>query len=146
MRCSPGSSAVKMVPDDGAVTQPVVLVVEDEMLVRVHMTEMLRQAGYAVLDAANADDAINILEKRNDIRVVFTDVHMPGSMDGVRLAHHIAKKWPPVRLFVTSGHVNVAPSDLPEGAEFCAKPCPPDKITSVIESLLAERDTRQPLH
>src|ERR1041385_7025376 len=81
MRCSPGSSAVKMVPDDGAVTQPVVLVVEDEMLVRVHMTEMLRQAGYAVLDAANADDAINILEKRNDIRVVFTDVHMPGSMD-----------------------------------------------------------------
>jgi CheY-like chemotaxis protein len=73
---------------------PVVLIVEDETLVRTDAVEALCAAGYAVLEATSADAAIEILHQRDDIRVVYTDVHMPGSMDGVRLAHHIAKKWP----------------------------------------------------
>jgi CheY-like chemotaxis protein len=117
---------------------PVVLVVEDEALVRLDVADTLRAAGYKVLQAANADEAIQILARRDDIRLVFTDVDMPGSMDGIKLAHHIAEKWPPVRLLVTSGHIKVSDVDLPEGARFCAKPCPPWAMTAAIAGLLAE--------
>jgi DNA-binding NtrC family response regulator len=115
-----------------------ILVVEDNALIRADMADQLTAAGYATLEAENADVAISILQRRQDIRVVFTDVDMPGSMDGVKLAHYVADRWPPVKLLVTSGHVNITLDQLPSGAEFCAKPCPPGRMMSIIAGLLAE--------
>jgi CheY-like chemotaxis protein len=82
-------------------TKSVVLIVEDEPLVRWSGLKMLEDADFEVIEAANADEAIRILESRNDIRVVFTDVQMPGSMDGLKLAHAVRNRWPPIKIIVT---------------------------------------------
>ena len=79
-----------------ATERPVILIVEDEFLIRMHAAEMIKQAGYDVVEALNADDAIAILENRRDIRVVFADIRIPGSMDGLKLAHAVRHRWPPV--------------------------------------------------
>jgi CheY-like chemotaxis protein len=101
---------------------PVVLIVEDEPLVRVSACNMIEDAGFEVIEAANADEAIRILESRSDIRVVFTDVHMPGTMDGLKLAHAVRNRWPPIKIIVTSGRDLATEHDLPEGGRFFAKP------------------------
>ena len=80
-----------------------VLIVEDEPLVRFCAVQTVEEAGFDVIEAANADEAIAILESRQDIRVVFTDIHMPGSMDGLKLAHAVRDRWPPIKIIVTSG-------------------------------------------
>jgi CheY-like chemotaxis protein len=101
---------------------PVVLIVEDEMVIRWGAVKMAEDAGFEVLEAANADEAIEILESRNDIRLVFTDIHMPGSMDGLKLAHAVRDRWPPIKIIVTSGREMPTKDDLPEGGRFLAKP------------------------
>src|SRR5213080_323072 len=83
---------------------PLVLIVEDEYLIRTHTAEAIRDAGFEVVEASNADEAIVTLESRREIRVVFTDVRMPGSMDGLKLAHAVRDRWPPVHIVATSGH------------------------------------------
>ena len=100
----------------------VVLVVEDEFLVRLHAVHLVEQAGFEAVEAANADEAISILEARKDIRIVFTDIHMPGSMDGLKLAHAIRERWPPIELILTSGHFNIAKDKLPARGCFFPKP------------------------
>jgi CheY-like chemotaxis protein len=92
---------------DCTVKHPVVLVVEDNFLIRMHAVDMIADADFAVVEAANADDAIVILEDRLDITVVFTDIQMPGSMDGLKLAAAIRGRWPPIKIIATSGFVNV---------------------------------------
>ena len=82
---------------------PAVLVVEDESLVRLGAVTIIEDAGFEVIEAASADEAIGILECRSDIRVVFTDIHMPGSMDGLKLAQAVRDRWPPIKIIVTSG-------------------------------------------
>ena len=74
--------------------RPVVLIVEDELLIRMHAVDMIESAGFDVVEAENADEAIAILERRADITVVFTDVNMPGSMDGLKLAAAVRGRWP----------------------------------------------------
>jgi two-component system, response regulator PdtaR len=107
---------------DGLTDAPTVLVVEDELIIRVDIANCLQDAGFEVVEAANADDAISILESRNDIRLVFTDVDMPGSMDGLKLASFVRDRWPPIKLIVTSGHVPAKEADLPSGGRFFTKP------------------------
>jgi CheY-like chemotaxis protein len=92
---------------------PVVLIVEDEPLVRIGILENLAEAGFEVIEARNADEAIAILEQRPDIHVVFTDIEMPGSMDGLRLAHFVRHRWPPIKIIATSGYARVAENNLP---------------------------------
>ena len=116
--------------------RPVVLVVEDEFLLRMDAVDVITAAGFEVLEAANADQAIEILESRFDITVVFTDIQMPGSMDGLRLAAAIRGRWPPIKIVATSGHVNVMHSDLPEGGRFLPKPYSPRQITGVLRELI----------
>ena len=99
-----------------------VLVVEDEALVRVDMADHLKDEGFGVVEAANADEAIALLETNTDIHILFTDIDMPGSMDGLRLSAFVKDRWPPVRIVVTSGHKMVAIVDLPDGGVFYAKP------------------------
>ena len=95
----------------------VVLVVEDEFFSRLHAVDLVNDADYTAIEASNADEAIAILEARKDIRIVLTDIDMPGSMDGLKLAHAIRKRWPPIELILTSGH-HFKDDDMPERGRF----------------------------
>jgi CheY-like chemotaxis protein len=101
---------------------PTVLVVEDEALVSVAICEGLAAEGYVVLSAADADKAIEILESRNDITTVFTDVEMPGSMDGLKLAAAVRDRWPPINIVVTSGKGITPDAQMPKNTQFIGKP------------------------
>jgi CheY-like chemotaxis protein len=111
---------------------PVVLVVEDEQLVRLSVVKTIEDAGFDAIEAADADEAIRILESRKDIRLVFTDVHMPGSMDGLKLAQAVRNRWPPIKIIVTSGREQITEQDLPKGVRFFAKPYSPLQIRDAL--------------
>jgi CheY-like chemotaxis protein len=97
---------------------PVILIVEDEFLPRLDSAETLESAGFEVIQEANADEAIAILKAR----VVFADIQMAGSMDGLKLARFVRDRWPPIKIVATSGHVTVDEDDLPDGSVFLPKP------------------------
>jgi CheY-like chemotaxis protein len=118
--------------------RPVVLIVEDEFLLRMNAVDMIAGAGFEVVEAANADQAIEILEARRDITVVFTDIQMPGSMDGLKLARAVRGRWPPIKIVATSGHLDVGETDLPEGGRFLAKPYSPAQIEGVLRELMSD--------
>jgi two-component system, response regulator PdtaR len=107
---------------DHAPGNAVVLVVEDDALVRMDAVDMIEEFGFNVLEAENSDEAIRILESRSDVTVMFTDVDMPGSMNGLRLAEAVRGRWPSMKIIVTSGHFNVVEGDLPDGGRFLPKP------------------------
>jgi two-component system, response regulator PdtaR len=121
-----------------ACQRPVVLIVEDEFLVRMDTGAALETAGFNVIEAGDADEAIAILSARNDIRLIFTDVQMPGSMDGLKLAHFVRDRWPPVKVVATSGHARVTDSDLPEGVRFVPKPYSAAEITATLRELIQD--------
>jgi CheY-like chemotaxis protein len=104
----------------GKVEMATVLVVEDETLIREFVAEELEEAGYTVVAANNAAEAIAILEARQDIHLVFTDIDMPGSMDGLKLAAAVRDRWPPVHIIITTGKVR--PLEIPANALFIPKP------------------------
>ena len=114
----------------------VVLVVEDEPFIRMAAADMITNAGFEVVEADSADEAIRILEVRSDIQLVFTDVDMPGTMDGVKLSHYIRHRWPPVKLIVASGKKLVAEDDLPKGAIFFSKPYSEHFLVEAIVGML----------
>jgi CheY-like chemotaxis protein len=118
--------------------RPAVLIVEDEFLLRMDAVDMIKAAGFEAVEAANADQAIEILEARSDITVIFTDIQMPGSMDGLKLARAVRGRWPPIKIVATSGHVDVSERDLPEGGRFLAKPYSPVQVTGVLRELTGD--------
>lgn len=118
-----------------ATKRPVVLVVEDEFLIRMNAAEMIEEAGFEVVEASNADEAVAILEARLDIAVVFTDIQMPGSMDGLKLAKAVRDRWPPIHIVATSGLVDVRTGDLPDGGRFLQKPYSPAQIVGALREL-----------
>jgi CheY-like chemotaxis protein len=101
---------------------PVVLIVEDDFLLRLDSAETIEHAGFEVVQAANAHEAIAILEARPEIQVVFTDIQMPGSMDGLKLARFVRDRWPPIKIIATSGRVVAGENNLPAGSLFLPKP------------------------
>jgi len=113
----------------------IVLVVEDESLMRMHAVSLIADAGFETVEASNADEAIAILEARKDIRIVFTDINMPGSMDGLRLAHAIRRRWPPIELVLTSGDFQVDEDELPRRGRFLPKPYGAAEIISALNEL-----------
>ena len=117
--------------------RPVVLIVEDELLLRMNALDVIEAAGFEVVEAANADEAIEILEARRDIGVVFTDIQMPGSMDGLKLVRAVRGRWPPIKIVAISGHIGVAQTDLPEGGRFLPKPYSPGQVMDVLRELTA---------
>ena len=114
---------------------PVILIVEDEFLLRMDSAEVIENAGFEVVQAANADEAIAILTARPNIHVVFTDIQMPGSMDGLKLARAVRGRWPPIKIVATSGHAGLGATDLPEGGRFLSKPYSPTQIAGVLREL-----------
>ena len=104
-----------------------ILIVEDDGLIRMAAADMVQDAGFRVHEAANADEAIAILESRSDIRIVFTDVEMPGTMDGLKLVHYVRRRWPPIKLIVASGKLPRDKADLPAGGLFFSKPYQPGR-------------------
>jgi CheY-like chemotaxis protein len=116
--------------------RPVVLVVEDETLLRWHAVAMIEEAGFDVIEAANAAEAISLLEARTDIRVIFTDIQMPGSIDGLRLAHLVRNRWPPIRIIATSGQLRLRDDELPQGGLFLPKPYTLAEITGTLHEIL----------
>jgi CheY-like chemotaxis protein len=116
--------------------RPIVLVVEDEFLVRLNTVLMIEDAGFDVLEAVDADQAIEILEARPDIHVIFTDIQLPGSMDGLKLAHAVRGRWPPIKIIATSGRVNLRTDDLPEGGRFLPKPYGPEEVVGTLRELV----------
>jgi CheY-like chemotaxis protein len=107
---------------------PLIRVVEDESLIRLNAMDMIEGFGFAVLGAGNADEALEFLADRSDIVAVFTDLQMPGSMDGLKLAKTICGRWPPIKILAASGNVDVA-DDLPEGDDLSESRTPRNKST-----------------
>jgi CheY-like chemotaxis protein len=120
-----------------AQAQVTVLVVEDEAFLLFAIADELREVGYLVLEASNADQAIGLLETRQDISILFTDIDMPGSMDGLRLSIAVRDRWPPVKIIITSGKRQPARETMPSGGVFLPKPYAPETVAATIQHLLS---------
>ena len=113
-----------------------VLVVEDEALGRMDIALLLEDEGFQVLEASNADDAISLLDAHPEVRLMFTDIDMPGSMDGLKLAAAVRDRWPPVKIIVTSGHRHMSDDTLPIVGRFFSKPYDPSRVIHAIREMI----------
>jgi CheY-like chemotaxis protein len=116
---------------------PVVLVVEDEILIRMDVADLLTDAGYRVIGEVNADHALAVLSVRSDVDVLFTDINMPGLLNGSALARIVDMRWPGIAIIVTSGAGRPAPGELPDTARFLPKPYPPSVLVETVKAALA---------
>jgi CheY-like chemotaxis protein len=116
----------------------VVLVVEDEMLLRMRAVDMVQDAGYTSLEAVDADTAFTILESRSDIALLFTDIQMPGSMDGLKLAHAVHARWPPIKIILVSGQLKLSNSDIPPNSRFFGKPLEASEMIAEMQDMIGE--------
>ncbi|WP_420738095.1 response regulator [Bradyrhizobium japonicum] len=114
----------------------IVLVVEDEMLLRMRAVDMVEDAGFTSIEAVDADEAVAILESRSDIALLFTDIQMPGSMDGLKLAHAVRERWPPIKIILASGQVKPASIDLPTDTRFFGKPLEAKVVVAQIQAMI----------
>ncbi len=124
-----------MVPDR-PVVPAVVLVVEDEMLLRMRAVDMVEDAGFTPVEAVDADEAVAILESRSDVALLLTDIQMPGSMDGLGLARSVHKRWPPIRIILVSGRLTLADIDIPANSRFFGKPLEASDVISEMRSMI----------
>lgn len=115
---------------------PTVLLVEDDAFTRMTGVDMIEQAGFEVIEAANADEALALLAA-SPVSLLFTDVDMPGSMDGLALAGEVHRRWPAIRLVVTSGHHHLGAADIPDAGTFLRKPYRPEQVVAEIRQQLA---------
>ena len=113
-----------------------ILVVEDDVLIRMEAVDMIEDAGFRTYQAKSADAALTTLNGASDIGILFTDVDMPGSMNGLGLAAHVGATWPDIRIIVASGILGVGDGDLPDGACFFPKPYPTDQIIRALHRLI----------
>lgn len=121
---------------DGNQQEKTILIVDDEALIRIELVDYFEDEGYKVYEAEGADQAIAILERHKSIRIVLTDVQMPGTMDGLRLARYVRDRFPPTILIVTSGAARLTDADLPDDSFFVPKPFDTRQIMRKIEQLL----------
>jgi two-component sensor histidine kinase len=117
---------------------PNVLVVEDEMILRMRAIDIVEDAGFNPVEAVNADQAISILESRSDISLLFTDIQMPGSIDGLRLAHAVHERWPSVKIILVSGQVKPSETETPEGSRFFGKPLGVEQMITELQAMVGE--------
>ncbi len=117
---------------------PVVLVVEDEMVLRMRAVDIVEDAGFLPIEAVSADEAIEILESRDDISLLFTDIQMPGSMDGLKLAHAAHKRWPHIKIVLVSGQIAVTDADKPDDSKFFPKPLEIQQMIAELQGMMGE--------
>lgn len=120
---------------DKILEKATILVVESEAIIRMGTVHMLEDAGYGVVEASDAHAAIRILESRNDIRAVFTDIKMPGVLCGLRLARAIRDRWPPIHLIVTSGLSAPTEKEFPKMGRFIRKPYTAEQVLGALDEL-----------
>lgn len=116
---------------------PVVLVVEDEPLLRMLAVEVVEEAGFLAIEARDADEAVELLESRTDIIVLFTDINMPGSMDGLKLAHAVHDRWPPIKILLVSGQQRLQSCDIPSNSCFMGKPYQASALADELRSMVS---------
>jgi CheY-like chemotaxis protein len=121
--------------DNEAVRRPVVLVAEDDALIRMGAADQLELDGYEVLEAANAGEALAMIQVRPEVKVLFTDIDMPGELDGMELAELVHQRWPEVLLLVTSGRQSLSDGDVPDDGMFVAKPYAGEKLSGALKEL-----------
>jgi CheY-like chemotaxis protein len=121
---------------DHSIAPAVVLVVEDEMLLRMRAVDMVEDAGFTPVEAADADEAVAILESRSDIALLFTDIQMPGSMDGLKLAHAVHERWPPIKIMLASGQLRLPNLDIPADSRFFGKPLEAKVMIAYMQSII----------
>ena len=123
-------------------TKPtIILIVEDQALVRMLASDILTEdGGYRVIEAVNADEAMTLLEARHDVRLVFTDVEMPGTLNGFALARIVDMRFPGIKVIVTSGRERPGLGDLPKGMRFLSKPYAPSALISMVRDMLGEAE------
>ena len=117
-------------------TPPIVLVVEDEMVLRMRAVDIVEDAGFVPIEAISADQALQILESRDDISLLFTDIQMPGSMDGLKLAHATHARWPHIKIILVSGQIAVTDADKPEDSKFFPKPLEIQQMVLEIQEMV----------
>jgi len=122
--------------------KPTMLVVDDEPLVRMDIVGMAQEQGYQTVEAASAHQALAILEARDDIRVVLTDIRMPGAMDGIQLAHAVRDRWPPTIIVICSGNMEPAEEDLPLNVAFFSKPVDVTRLATFLAGIQEQLSTR----
>jgi two-component sensor histidine kinase/CheY-like chemotaxis protein len=115
---------------------PNVLIVEDEMMLRMRAVNIVEDAGFCPVEAVNADEAIAILELRSDISLLFTDIQMPGTMDGLKLAHVVNDRWPSIKIILVSGKLNPSDADRPADSRFFGKPLSSEKMIAALKAMV----------
>lgn len=121
-----------------AIPASVVLVVEDELMLRMRAVDIVQDAGFTPVEAINADEALGILEARDDISVLFTDIQMPGSMDGLKLAHLAHKRWPHIKIILVSGQIAVTEADAPDDSRFFPKPLEIEQMIAELQQMVGD--------
>jgi CheY-like chemotaxis protein len=114
----------------------IVLVVEDDLMLRMRAIDMVDDAGYGSIEAVDADEALAILQSRSDIALLFTDVQMPGSMDGLELANAVRERWPLIKIIIVSGQLKLSSSQLPRDSRFFGKPLVSGLMIAEMQNLI----------
>jgi two-component sensor histidine kinase/DNA-binding NarL/FixJ family response regulator len=120
------------------VVPPKVLVVEDEMMLRMRAVDIVEDAGFTPIEAVNADEALAILESRSDIELLFTDIQMPGSMDGLKLAHAVHERWPSIKIILVSGKLKPTEADQPTNSRFFGKPLEVKQMIAELREMIGQ--------
>jgi two-component sensor histidine kinase/DNA-binding response OmpR family regulator len=121
-----------------AAALPNVLIVEDEMLLRMRAVDIVEDAGFTPIEAVNADDALAILESRSDIELLFTDIQMPGSIDGLKLAHAVHERWPLIKIILVSGQLTLTDDDKPADSRFYGKPLDVKHMVAQMQDMIGK--------
>jgi CheY-like chemotaxis protein len=121
---------------DRAKILPIVLIVEDDMILRMRSVDIVEDAGYTPVEAVDADEALGILQSRSDIALLFTDIQMPGSMDGLQLAHAVYERWPQLKIILVSGQLKLSSAEIPRDSRFFGKPLVSGQIITEMQGMI----------
>ena len=121
---------------DRAKIPPIVLIVEDDMILRMRSVDIVEDAGYTPVEAVDADQAFGILRSRSDIALLFTDIQMPGSMDGLQLAHAVYERWPQLKIILVSGQLKLSSAEIPRDSRFFGKPLVSGQIITEMQDMI----------
>jgi len=125
-----------MMASDRPRSLPIVLVVEDNIMLRMRAVDIVEDAGYASVEAVDADEAFSILQSRCDIALLFTDIQMPGTMDGLQLAHAVYERWPHVKIILVSGRLKLSSAHIPRDSRFFGKPLVSHQIIAEMQNMI----------